>query len=437
MLFEILSTGSMLGVWGASYYFQTNQNKDSDKILKIAENCGLYTKEEKLRLYRRRYDKKRKCTEYVFKIPLGLELEDFMNKYGKFKDGLNNSSARKLILKDLKNIKWNEDLLKQFQKWVNHREKLNKEIEFEYDGMLKVKVYEEGLKEQYDLTQEIMKKCKPWNVPLGITQGEEVFHNFEKGNHALIGGATDTGKSNIQNLIITCLLHNHPNEVKFTLIDLKGGLEFGTYEHLKQTKNFASNIDEALIALENAQSEMESMFQKLRRSGKKNVKQLGIKERHFVIIDEAAELASDGEQDKSIKEIKVKCENIIKDIARRGRASGFKLLYCTQYPTTETVSSQVKRNLITRICFTTDTSTASTVVLDEKGAEKLGGIQGRAIYKPNINKKTIQTYYVSEDLIQTIIQPHINFKARSETSVSHTPKKEEKGGKYTTIIEKA
>src|SRR5690606_34166205 len=105
--------------------------------------------------------------------------------------------------------------------------------------------------------------------------------------------------------------------------------------------------------------------------------------RHFVIIDEAAELTSEGESDKEIKELKIQCENIIKDLARRGRASGIRLLYCTQYPTKETVSSQVKRNLMTRISLPVDTSTASLVVLDEGGAEKLPLIQGRAIYKRN------------------------------------------------------
>ncbi|PFP22846.1 hypothetical protein COJ96_25085, partial [Bacillus sp. AFS073361] len=67
---------------GASYYYKTNMNDDSDKILKIAENCGLYKKDEKMRLYRRNYNKAKKYTEYVFKIPLGLELQDFLDKYG-------------------------------------------------------------------------------------------------------------------------------------------------------------------------------------------------------------------------------------------------------------------------------------------------------------------------------------------------------------------
>jgi hypothetical protein len=40
LIFEVLTTGSMLGVLGASSYYKTNLSDDSDKILKIAENCG-------------------------------------------------------------------------------------------------------------------------------------------------------------------------------------------------------------------------------------------------------------------------------------------------------------------------------------------------------------------------------------------------------------
>jgi hypothetical protein len=42
-----------------------------------------------------------------------------------------------------------------------------------------------------------MKKCKPWNVAIGVTLNGQIIHDFESGPHALIGGATDMGKSNI------------------------------------------------------------------------------------------------------------------------------------------------------------------------------------------------------------------------------------------------
>ncbi|WP_223592774.1 FtsK/SpoIIIE domain-containing protein [Neobacillus bataviensis] len=388
-----------------------------------------------MRLYRRNYNKAGKYTEYVFKIPLGLELKDFVDKHGKFKDGLNNRSARRINLKDFRNLKFDATLPKQIRAILENRVQLSKEIEMEYDGMLIMRVYDEGLQQSYDLTPEIIKAAKSWQVPLGVTLKGQVVHDFEKGPHILIGGATDMGKSNILNVIITVLLSNQPEDVEFTLIDLKGGLEFGIYENLPQVKNFATNAEEAKTALENVKDEMERMFNKLRSTGKKNVKALGVTKRHFVIIDESAELSSSGEQDREEKALKIECENLIKDIARRGRASGIRLLYCTQYPTAETVSSQVKRNLITRICLPVDTATASTVVLDEGGAEDLPLIQGRAIYKRN-RCTQMQAYYISDEIIDKTVKPLIRIRPRKEERYvplrKETP---EKGGSYTTRFE--
>lgn len=419
VLFELLTTGSMLGVAGYSYYKKgTATTNDADKIIKIAENCGLAKKGEGLRLYRRNYNKKGKYTEYAFKIPLGLSLEDFKGNYDRFKDGLNNKSVKKLEFAKLKDLKFNKDIVKQLRSFFNNRVQFNKELEMEYDGMLLIRVYDHGLQDYYPLTLEIMAGGKAWQVPLGVTLQGTVIHDFEEGPHILIGGATDMGKSNVLNVIITTLLNNHAKEVEFTLIDLKGGLEFGCYEHLPQVKNFAVNPTEALTALQNVKNQMEEIFEVLRKSGKKKVQDLGYKKRHFVIIDESAELASAGEVDKDEKAIKVECENLIKDIARRGRASGIRLLYCTQYPTAETVSSQVKRNLITRICLPVDTAIASMVVLDEGGAEKLNG-KGRAIYK-KLRTQQMQAYVISEDIIDTIVGPKITLRGRKDNAPQET-----------------
>ena len=159
----------------------------------------------------------------------------------------------------------------------------------------------------------------------------------------------------------------------------------------------------------------------MRKKKKRKVQQAGIKKRHFVIIDEAAELSTEGEQDKTIKALKVECENHIKSIAARGRACGIRLIYSTQYPTRETINSQVKRNLITRICLSVDTSIASQVVLDEGGAERLPYIQGRAIYKRH-KCTEMQSFYLDDDLLESIIKPHIEEGERASTQTKKPTK---------------
>lgn len=434
MLYELITTASMAGIAGTTYYFNHQKSdNDHEKIKTIADTVGLKNREGSIRIYRKSTkNRNKKYSEYIYKIPLGLSFQQFEDAKQIFVDGLNNKSRPDFNLKNLKNINWKGDVIKQLKDIFNNRIKLDKQIEMSYDGMLRFKVYDEGLGTKYAVTEETI-KSKPWHVPLGKTMSGEIVHNFEKSPHILLGGATDMGKSTIINLIVNTLVRNNPNDVEFTMIDLKGGLELGAYENLKQTKHFATNVSETKKVLESVVNQMNLDFEKLRKSGKKDIKQAGIKKRKFIIIDEAAELSSAGELDNKAKADKIQCENYIKDIARRGRASGIRLIYSTQYPTAETISSQVKRNLLTRICLAVDTSVASQVVLDEKGAEELPIIQGRAIYKHH-KKEVMQSYFIDEDLIENVIAPHIRIRAKEDVHVSD---KEQIGtaGADTFIIE--
>src|SRR5690625_51451 len=316
LLYELLTTSSLLAITGTAYYFQHKKSSNDHEIIKkVANSVGLKTYDESIRIYRKR--KRDNHIEYVYKMPLGLSFKQFEDNKQFFIDGLNNKSRPDLNLTILKTIDWKGDVLKQIKDIFNNRIQLDKHLEIEYDGMLKFKVYEEGLKENYKLTEEIIMKCKGWNVPLGVTLNKIIKHDFESGPHVLIGSATDMGKSTIINVIFNSLLLNKPDDVEFTLIDLKGGLELGPYKYVKQVKHFAKDLDSTKIALGNVQKQMSNTFEVLERTGKRNVKDAGVKKRHFVIIDEAAELSLDKESDKEVKKLKIQCQNYIKDIARR------------------------------------------------------------------------------------------------------------------------
>lgn len=120
-----------------------------------------------------------------------------------------------------------------------------------------------------------------------------------------------------------------------------------------------------------------------------------MKKRHFLIIDEAADLADNRE-----------AMDLITDIVRKGRGCGYYVIYSTQYPSMQAVSSQIKRNIPSRLSFVLDSSTASVTVLDTKGAEDLPDIPGRGIYK-DTKMKIIQTPFMGNKLIETLISPFI------------------------------
>src|SRR5699024_8656592 len=118
-------------------------------------------------------------TEYVYQMPLGLSFKQFEENKHLFVDGLNNKSETKINWRGFKTIDWKGNVPKQIQSIINHRKPLDKNLEIEYDGMLKFRVYEHGLQDDYPLTKDIIDKSKPWNVPLGRTLKGQIKHDFE------------------------------------------------------------------------------------------------------------------------------------------------------------------------------------------------------------------------------------------------------------------
>lgn len=434
MLFELFSTASMLGIWGASHYYKTNSNDESEKILKIADNCGLYKGGEKLRLYRRNTNKKNKpnYVEYVFKIPLGLELHDFQDKFGKFKDGLNNRSARRIELKQFKGLKFDRTLLKQIQKIFENRVQLSKEIEIEYDGMLIFRVYNEGLTNDYAYDDALLKKVSGWEIPIGITLREFIKHDFEKLQMLVVAGMTRYGKTVFLKNLITTLIVNQPDNVKLTLIDLKGGLAFSRYANCKQVNTVAKNAEEALLALEAIHTEMEERQALFLSKGWEDIGEAGRKERHFIVVDEGAEVA--GFEEKADRD---RATFLLGEIARIGAGLGYRQIFATQYPVADVFPRQVKANTSAALCFKLKNSTQSMVVLDRKGAESLPiKLPGRAIYQTDCDR-IVQTPYITNDFIDTKITPHITIKSRSESRAPQRSDEKATGGTYITKFEEA
>ncbi|MCQ6275738.1 cell division protein FtsK [Bacillus sp. V3B] len=408
MIVELATSVIAGGLMGFSYYQQKgNGSDDAKKIQRICQNNSLTVKEDgkikNIQLLRKTKIKDDECVigkEYAYRIPLGLSFKDFEDKREYIQDGINNKQTSiPISFEDLKKLKLDRKLLKNIKSLLNQKKTVRKEIELSYDGVLKIRVYDEPLTKKYDYEKGL---TSGWIVPVGKNRKGLIVHDFEKKAHIIVAGTTDFGKSNWVNSTINTLLLNKPEDATFTLIDLKGGLEFNRYRQIKQVKSYATNVEEAKEALQASVDQMDKITSHLLEKGYSNVKEAGFKERHFIVIDEAADMADNKE-----------CQELLKDIARKGRASGLRLVYTTQYPTAETISSQVKRNCIGRLCFVLDTVTASTVVLDQGGAEKLPPIQGRALYK-DLGLNEVQTPYISSEMMNEIIGPNINIRTRKD-----------------------
>lgn len=397
MLFEILTSSVMGGIALNAFIKKKGlATNDSGKIQRIISLSGLNIKDGKDTLTTQLIRKKQ-CDwgwEYKYRIPLGRSFNDYLSKMDILQDGINNRRKR-ISFTDLKSLSFDNNVVLQLQELWKKKLTDIKEIELDFDGLLIIRIYDKPLSKQIHWHESLLESGK-WSVPIGYTRkGDVIQHNFDKDKHLIIAGATGYGKSAILKLITTTLIDQQPENTELSLIDLKGGSAFHRFKDCKQVKYYSREPDEAEKVLEAIQIEMNRSFESVVNNGFEDVKEAGVKKRHFVIIDEAADLT----------EYK-KAMNIITDIARRGRSAGYYLIFCTQYPTMQVIPPQTKRNIIARLCYVVDTDTASRVVLDEGGADKLPDIPGRGIYKNNVKRYVVQSPYISNEIIHKIILPH-------------------------------
>lgn len=273
---------------------------------------------------------------------------------------------------------------------------LNKDVELQFDGVLKIHVFNEGLPEKWNYDDSLLQP-NTWLTPIGKNHTGLLYHDFEKYPHMLCGGVTRFGKTVFIKNVFYSILMNQPEHVEFYFLDLKGGLEFGKYMGLPQVKAVASDVYEAAEVLEKIILDLKNREKEFRQKGYTNIVDTPIKKRTFVIVDEGAELSPNiiaGEGKKYAQF----CQSALSEISRIGGGLGLRLLYCTQYPTKEAVPMQVKMNIVTRISFIAAAQVASRVILDEIGAEDLPSIPGRAIYKIEKNR-TVQVPYIDDSYI--------------------------------------
>ncbi|WP_419958994.1 FtsK/SpoIIIE domain-containing protein [Psychrobacillus sp. BM2] len=408
MIFEILSTTLFSGIGIAAYMKKGTEKNDSGKIQRIISLSGLNVKDGSTgRTLTTQLIRKKKHPgffEYKFRIPYGRSYEDYLKKQRILEDGLNNRRKR-ITVNDLKTLfPLDSNIIENIKDLWTNKLTDKKEIELLYDGLLIVRVYDEPLS-----TLVPFQTGEDWKIPVGLTREKNTFryHDFNVIPHIVIGGSSGYGKSSFLNSMIISLLQSQPDNVKFHLIDLKGGVEFSDYENLKQTVSIAYEPEEALATLQQAYETMRDIQSRLRMMGKKNVKEANINERHFVIIDESGELNPAEGIGKADKDLKLQCQTYMSQIARIGRSNGFHQILATQYPVGDVLPRQVKQNSDAKICFRVQSEVASRVVLDSSGGELLPQVVGRAIYQTASKREILQTPLITSEIIHNAITPHI------------------------------
>jgi len=417
-MIEVFTTAIMGGIAFYAKIKKSGLTSDSDKINKIFTLTGLNVR-DKDKTYTAQLIKKRAHTwgtEYSYRIPLGRSFEDYLAKLNHIQDGLNNRKMPfQVTLADFMKIDWGQPLIPQV-KMLLTRKAVKKEVELIYDGLLKVRVYHTPLPPL--LNYEDAPLVGDWKVPVGQIRESNtiIYHDFDQTPHMVVGGATRYGKSNFLNMLIATLIAQQPDHVRFTLVDLKGGVEFHEFQDAKQVSHYAEEPEEAEKALQAVVVEMREKQQALKRRGVKNVQEAKDPFRHFVIVDEVGELNPDEAVTKEERALKERCQTYMSTIARLGAGLGYRQILATQYPTGDVIPRQCKQNSDAKLCFRVQNGTASRVVLDDTGAETLPEIKGRAIFQTADKRQIVQTPLIDTKTIRYVVQPNIVIKPRKEAS---------------------
>ncbi|CDO03080.1 DNA translocase FtsK [Oceanobacillus picturae] len=269
---------------------------------------------------------------------------------------------------------------------------LNKPVKISFvNTKLHIKVFNQQLPKLIDYD---WKPTERWNIPIGKSYNGSILHDFDKIPHMTIAGMTRQGKTVLLKLIFAHLILNNPDDVEFYIIDLKGGLEFGEYENMKQVKFVASDVDEAEQCLSSVMDKVKEDMRYFKAKGYRNIVDTKIKRRRFVIVDEGAQLTPSKHHTKEQRKKFDYCQYTLGEISRISGALGTRLIFGNQYPTVDNLPREVKQNSDAKISFRLPTEIASRVAIDEHGAEKLNNA-GRAIYRTH-EKHIMQVPYIDD-----------------------------------------
>lgn len=234
--------------------------------------------------------------------------------------------------------------------------------------------------------------------------GNPIVCDLKDMPHLLIAGQTGSGKSVwVNGFLISLLLRNSPEELKFVMIDPKR-VELNMYNGIPHLlAPVINHSDKALNALKWCVAEMIRRYDIFTEARAKNLSEYNAKAWKedrmpaiVIVIDELAELMMSSN--------KKEAEGTIVRIAQMARAVGMHLIIATQRPSVDVITGLIKANVPSRIAFTVVSQIDSRTVLDQIGAEDLLG-RWDMLFSPvgTLEPERIQGVFVNTAEVENVI----------------------------------
>ncbi|MDJ0496930.1 MAG: FtsK/SpoIIIE domain-containing protein [Acidimicrobiia bacterium] len=211
--------------------------------------------------------------------------------------------------------------------------------------------------------------CARPATPIGYSDdGLMIVDLITDGPHALLGGTTGAGKSELLRTLVAGLaVECSPAALNFVLIDYKGGSAFDACATLAHTVGVVTDLDDHLAsrALLCLDAELRHRESRLRSAAVSDISELVDPDdplpRLLVVIDEFAALA---------KELPDFIDALV-GIAQRGRSLGVHLVLATQRPS-GVISESIRANTNLRIALRMQDSVDSVDVIGSAAAAQIG-----------------------------------------------------------------
>ena len=225
-----------------------------------------------------------------------------------------------------------------------------------------------------DLMPQISPTTDAGGLSCPIGRDETGFAHVDlvrDGPHAIVGGTTGSGKSE---LLVTWLLSmaaaHSPAEVTFLLFDFKGGSSFGTVPRLPHCVGIVTDLDDggAARAVASLAAEIRHRERVLAAQGVRSIDEATGVARLVIAVDEFAAMAAELPS----------LHDVLADVAARGRSLGMHLVLCTQRPA-GVVRDAVLANASLRISLRVNNRADSMALLGSgEAAEQQAAHPGRA-----------------------------------------------------------
>lgn len=217
---------------------------------------------------------------------------------------------------------------------------------------------------------------KPMNVALGKDiNGKCVYQDITDMPHALIAGATKSGKSVcINTLLVSLLIKNSPDKLKLILVDPKM-VEMTFYRDIPHLAvPVITDLTLAGEALKWACEEMDRRYEIFSKNRVRNLEEYNKKRKDYPELENLPFiLAVIDEFNDLVMQCGAEVNDSIVRLAQKARACGMHIILATQRPTVQVVSGTIKANIPCRIAFRVASQIDSNTILDEVGAENLLG----------------------------------------------------------------